>query len=362
MKDKSISNKHDSGEYNSDKILGTLFLRERPLYGGMLLEKAENAGQEEQFCEQILMCKNQKVYNITTEQVYQEKLLPGCMRKLPCQQSFRYWMKQRYSSGTNTLARRLRGMSFGQGNRELINDRTHALSFTDCYWIQNAKENLQFEEISPYYVHFWTGDKAYDGTPIPTLYVTGALDKEWRRDGSLYKQGKLSVELDCIELCRICGIPVEQGCRTDGGICLENFTSDQVMLEQMNESGMLDPEDFTAEDIVENFGIRGVQMLTIDAITGNGDRHAGNFGYLRDADSGEYLGMAPLYDFDHALDASATDRIDVLMEDVLRFAGEYGEEILRICECARRSSNEIFRGRAAYLELQARRSQDCTAK
>ena len=103
-------------------------------------------------------------------------------------------------------------------------------------------------------------------------------------------------------------------------------------------------------------------MLIIDAITGNGDRHAGNFGYLRDADSGEYLGMAPLYDFDHALDASAMDRMDVPMEDALRFANEYREEILRICECARRSSNEIFRGRAAYLELQARRSQDCTAK
>ena len=43
-------------------------------------------------------------------------------------------------------------------------------------------------------------------------------------------------------------------------------------------------------------------MIIIDAVIGNGDRHAGNFGWLRNTDTGEYVSMAPLYDFDHALD------------------------------------------------------------
>ena len=42
-------------------------------------------------------------------------------------------------------------------------------------------------------------------------------------------------------------------------------------------------------------------MLVIDAIVGNGDRHAGNFAWLRDTDTGQYVCMSPLYDFDHEL-------------------------------------------------------------
>lgn len=37
-------------------------------------------------------------------------------------------------------------------------------------------------------------------------------------------------------------------------------------------------------------------MIIIDAVIGNGDRHAGNFGWLRNTDTGEYVSMAPLYD------------------------------------------------------------------
>jgi hypothetical protein len=37
-------------------------------------------------------------------------------------------------------------------------------------------------------------------------------------------------------------------------------------------SGKLDPEEFTNADIVKLFGVDGVRMLTIDTITGNGDR------------------------------------------------------------------------------------------
>ena len=47
------------------------------------------------------------------------------------------------------------------------------------------------------------------GQAVPTLYVGGALSKEWKNDGRLYKYGDVSVELQCIKLCKNCGILVE---------------------------------------------------------------------------------------------------------------------------------------------------------
>ena len=58
-------------------------------------------------------------------------------------------------------------------------------------------------------------------------------------------------------------------------------------------------------------------MLIIDAIIGNGDRHAGNFGWIRNTDTGEYVCMAPLYDFDHALDSTLES--DRLLTDAVKF-------------------------------------------
>ncbi len=39
----------------------------------------------------------------------------------------------------------------------------------------------------------------------------------------------------------------------------------------------LDPDDFDEQTIIELFGKAGAQMLIIDAVIGNGDRHAVKF-------------------------------------------------------------------------------------
>jgi hypothetical protein len=87
-----------------------------------------------------------------------------------------------------------------------------------------------------------------------------------------------------------------------------------VMFESAEASGRLDPDGFTVDDIFRLFGEQGFDMLFLDALVGNGDRHAGNFGFLRSANSGEYLGMAPLFDFDHAYESRNMD--DILIREV----------------------------------------------
>lgn len=293
----------------------------------------------------VLMCRDVAVYQIEEQAVLQAPLLPGLMQKNPCSAAFRMWMKRRYASGTNTIARQLRGVTFGQGARERINRATHALSFSDCYWVKEEREQTSFAQISPYFAPFWDGSEDFAGQAAPTLYVGGALSKEWKRDGRLYKYGPVDIELACIALCKACGIAVEKAVEVPGGIAVTNITSPELMLEQADMSGRLDPEEFDERDVLELFGLSGAQMLLIDAIVGNGDRHAGNFGWLRDSRTGAYTGMAPLYDFDHALDATGTD--DRLLTDAVNCCRkDYAAEIVRIAGIAAEAPNEVFRRRA----------------
>lgn len=293
----------------------------------------------------MLMCKNTSVYDIEKEKTLNYNLLPGLMQQKGADNhTFTKWMKYRYSSGTNTIARKLKGITFGQGARMRINRETRALSFSNCYWTKAEDDSICFEEISPYYKPFWDGNEEFTGQAAPTLYVGGALSKEWKQDGKLYKYGDISVELQCIKLCRECGISVERADETDGGIAISNITSPKVMLEQADQSGRIDPDDFDEQTIIDLFGKAGAQMLIIDAIIGNGDRHAGNFGWIRNTDTGEYVGMAPLYDFDHALDSTLES--DRLLTDAVKFCMPYEDEMVRIAGIAQGSENEVFKKRA----------------
>lgn len=67
----------------------------------------------------------------------------------------------------------------------------------------------------------------------------------------------------------------------------------------LKETGQSKYEHYLA--CCESLGIPGVerqlgQMLTVDFLLANEDRHPGNFGALRDADTLQWIGPAPVYD------------------------------------------------------------------
>lgn len=250
----------------------------------------------------ILMCKDTMVYNISTETVINKQLLPGYMKQLPCEHTFKEWMKFRYSSLSNSLARKLRGIIFGQEDRLEIDTETGAFSLSDCYWLKYRSSTKQFEQISPCFVDFWKGTGEWQGGAIPSLYVSGALNKYWNNKEDLIKVGEgIENEVLAMQLCDTCSVSCNRITIVPEGICIKNFTNSNLMLEQADASGKFDSENFTDLDVVEIFGEKGIEMLIVDAITANTDRHAGNFGFLRDANTGNYLGMTPLYDFDQVL-------------------------------------------------------------
>ena len=101
----------------------------------------------------ILYLKNIPVYDIENQRLLNKECAPGLLQKNASNESFKQWLKYRYSANTNSFARVLKGVTFGQGNRVLIDKSTSILSLSDCYWIPN--EEMEFEYCSPYFVDFW---------------------------------------------------------------------------------------------------------------------------------------------------------------------------------------------------------------
>lgn len=262
-----------------------------------------------------LMCKNNCLMDLTTFKVYNPDLLPGRLRLDPTRMGFERWMQMRRSAGTNSFSRVLLGTSFGQGRTRKADLKTHALSLSDAYWVTEDL-NLRFEDISPYYQDFWNGTGAYAGQSIPSLYVDGALSKAWQSSNILAKK---LVENEAFALALANVVLTTPVCEvvhvSKDLLYVKNFTSPNEMFESAAMSGKINLESFEDATIIELFGISGLEMLTIDAIVGNGDRHAGNFGFMRSTDNGAYLRPAPIFDFDHAGDTKLED--DVLIRELV---------------------------------------------
>jgi len=252
------------------------------------------------------MCKDLPVFDIIKREILNEALMPGAMLE---GMSFESWAQHRKSVLSNVQARKVYFAAFGYEAEDVADSRTHMLSLSDCYWQMDENENVTFKSISPYYTEFWDGEGNYNGGAIPTIYTPGVRSKYWIDKDRLCKLDCLE-ELVAYELAVALDIPCNriEPAGDITGIIVQNITSADLMLEPAICSGRFKGTFFpTVDEIVESFGDAGLTMLAFDAITGNTDRHLENLGFLRDSNTGEYLGMAPLFDFDNVLTADGTD-------------------------------------------------------
>ena len=77
--------------------------------------------------------------------------------------------------------------------------------------------------------------------------------------------------------------------------------------------------EFSSDDVIENYGrllkmspelaYQYAQIVTLDTLIANADRHNGNWGFLRDISTGEIISMAPNYDNNLSLLAIEHDKM-----------------------------------------------------
>jgi len=244
----------------------------------------------------LLMCKDVAVYDIESDNVICKELLPGCMLRGTA--GYIEWMRTRYSAGSNVSARRLMLRAFGSDNHENAVKATRTLSLSDCYWIKSRDEEVLFDDITPYKHKEWDGTGTFTGGSISTLFANGASDKRWLDSRTLLKVNSFK-EYEPYALCSALGIKNAAVAElSEEGLLLTNFTSTSVFLESMEQSGYSGQLDNPREKAVEHFGELAVALFTVDYLVEHDDRHWGNYGFLRDAETGDYLSMAPYYDFD----------------------------------------------------------------
>ena len=198
------------------------------------------------------------------------------------------------------------------------------LSLTDCYWVTYPDDQKTFAEVNLFDNRFsqvlsqiaFTG---YGSSPAskfrssPEFTTNGMLPKAWRRkEGKvlLYKGGTSGLantgkepysEFYAAQVAEAMGIPhVTYGLsKWKGQLCstCELFTSKDISF--IPASTLISTSKISRIiDWYNNHGWKNdlADMLVLDAIIRNTDRHLGNFGFLVDNHTNQLLRPAPIFD------------------------------------------------------------------
>ncbi len=202
--------------------------------------------------------------------------------------------------------------------------RCHAATITDNYWVCRDEENVTYKDIrfseDTFAEVALTGsfasysrqynDRQLQGSS-PELTNIGSFEKCWRLiDGDwwLFKTGtpeERFSELFIAQLGAILGFPMAEYLPDDDFVRTKDFTNGQYNYEPV-DSIVGDEEDyvFNYEKLTElkpDLGKEYLDILFMDALCFNMDRHTKNYGVLRDQSSGKVLCMAPNFDNNIAL-------------------------------------------------------------
>lgn len=205
------------------------------------------------------------------------------------------------------------------------------LSLNDCYWVVEegfagtfAKFNLyenRFSQILALIAFTGHGSSVRSSlASCPEFTTNGMLPKCWRRvDGAikLYKGGTMGAsntgyepysEFYACQIARTMNIPaIPYGLsKWKGELCstCDLFTSKQyafLPVGQIVTSGGMEAVRSYYESLGSAFVSALNDMLVLDALLFNTDRHFGNFGVLVDNETNRIVSPAPLFDHGNSL-------------------------------------------------------------
>ena len=196
-------------------------------------------------------------------------------------------------------------------------------TITDNYWIREIGSNLTYDDIR--FSDDYFSNLALKGTynsfnraanskrsKTPELTNVGSFEKCWKlHEGKWWMHKKANheemfSELFIYELGKSLDMHMAVYERGDGVVKSLDFTDNATVNFEPASAFMGDNEDYL--DVIhalKNLCPQAipdyVQMIFLDTICANPDRHTNNFGLLRDTVTGEFLGLAPNFDNNMAL-------------------------------------------------------------
>lgn len=224
--------------------------------------------------------------------------------------------------------------------------RNYFLSLSDQYWIKPSNSDITWDSINFFTNPFSSdvGRMMFDRIQVytPNLYspdaaAGGYLSKKWVCDGDKrflikassppYQQEAFNEEI-ASKICARLGIPHteyfaytkngESHCRCE---CFINEDTELVPASAILYKYYFNDNRISKYDLFKNtckllhipyYEQHIDDLLVVDFIMGNEDRHFTNFGAIRDVNTCQYLGFAPIFDTGRSLRFSEdTNYIDI---------------------------------------------------
>jgi len=195
----------------------------------------------------------------------------------------------------------------------------NAVTITDTYWFKEFNSDLSYNQVKFKKNYFdklaLYGDIDSFNLPYsrtPELTNTGSFEKCWKlEDGKwwLFKKGsntELFSEFFIYKLGEALGYKMANYNLQDGFIRSEDFTQNASVNFESAYSLVADNEDYSfnydimkniSDDVAKDY----INMIALDTLCFNMDRHTHNYGFLRDIKTGEILSLAPNFDNNIAL-------------------------------------------------------------
>ncbi len=263
--------------------------------------------------------------DVSTTSINKDKVERLPLGMSPTSESLTRWLRHRTIPANRAYAQNFLSKN-GLSENDFIGilQICKGLSLTDCYWVTYPNDQKTFAEVNLFDNRFsqvlsqiaFTG---YGSSPAskfrssPEFTTNGMLPKAWRRkEGKvlLYKGGTSGLantgkepysEFYAAQVAEAMGIPhVTYGLsKWKGQLCstCELFTSKDISF--VPASTLIRTSRIS--QIIDWFDDHGwkndlADMLVLDAIIRNTDRHLGNFGFLVDNHTNQLLRPAPIFD------------------------------------------------------------------
>ena len=204
--------------------------------------------------------------------------------------------------------------------------KVNAATVTDTYWFQQEGANLKYEDVR-FKENYFDKLALYGDpdsfnqpySPTPELTNIGSFEKCWRMiEGKwwMIKQGNELERFSELFVCRLgqaLGFMMANYQPENGTVKSPDFTDGASVNYEAADGIVGDDEDYVVNfeafwNLSPELAQQYLQIIYLDTLCFNMDRHTKNYGVLRDVESGVILRMAPNFDNNIALFARGVPR------------------------------------------------------
>ncbi len=257
-------------------------------------------------------------------EINENKITPVIVKKLPLYFAnggdFEKWLESRAIDNHRPNSRLLKKV-LRLGDTSDVSTVLHAraATITDDYWIKEKNSTLTYSDVrfkenifadvalvgdTNSFNKCFSDKELSSGTP--ELTNIGSFEKCWRHEDSswvMYKKGnnlELFSEHFVSKLAQHLGFDTAEYEREGDYIKTKDFTQGRYNFEPMaslvgEDESYIRSYDVLAE-ISPDLATQYLDILYVDTICMNMDRHTNNYGLLRDRATGDIISMAPNFD------------------------------------------------------------------